>query len=73
MINFQSKKYLPDQQVRKLPYKPKYCDIPFEQVPIEVIVILMENASQLIPFNGIGRISIRAFLTILYPICLVII
>ena len=73
MINFQSKKYLLDQQVRKLPYKPKYCDIPFEQVPTEVIVILMENASQLIPFNGIGRISIRAFLTIPYPICLVFI
>ena len=73
MINFQSRKYLLDQQVRKLPYKPKYCDIPFEQVPTEVIVILMENASQLIPFNGIGRISIRAFLTISYPICLVFI
>ncbi len=73
MINFQSRKYLLDQQVRKLPYKPKYCDIPFEQVPTEVIVILMENASQLIPFNGIGRISIRAFLTIPYPICLVFI
>lgn len=74
MINFQSKKYLPDQQVRKLPYKPKYWEIPFEQVPTEIIAILMENASrQLIPFNGIRRISIRAFLTITYPICLVII
>ena len=74
MINFQSKKYLLDQQVRKLPYKPKYCDIPFEQMSTEVIVILMENASrQSIPFNGIGRISIRAFLTIPYPISLVFI
>ena len=52
MINFQSKKYLLDQQVRKLPYKPKYWDIPFEQVPTEIIVILMENASrQLMPLQ----------------------